>query len=713
MRFDSLVRLIEAADFSAFRELALECLRIKGYREATITDGWSDGGTDVRVFQLPPNPTRIAIQVTVERNWKSKMREDAEKVRSKLNIDHMTFMSSRRIPEEEFHRIHDAILRDMTVEVHKLDSQSIASTFWGAGETMRVLQILKVDIDQPSALRKMTTDIRSSTAASFIFFGKETHRFREAMAESAIIAIMAQRKESVHRQTLQQEAVTLLQLPKEQTGLISSAIDRKLQAGEIYLKDDGLMLEHKLRDSVLAAQALRNHEWVNLSEKVREFLSRHVPSCHVEESVVEEVVEDLGALLMQTAKLTSEALVLRTGISLVRNSIETRLRHLNASLDSIGFPEGGPRDAALEELASLASNSDIGKQIIAGELFLSISAAQTPHLIQALGARSGIEVFFDSSVAIPMLCGLLYEPVAYRRGFTAHNVYNQLIAHDISMRISDLHTEEVATHLLLAARGYQEIVETNLDEDLTGSNNAFVAHYTSLRLKGKVGNFREYLAGFGCTPSIMCDDIKSARDKLKRILETMFSRYQIEKRIIANVRQDAYNNAQREVEIVLYSLDIDREKVLQRNDACIIAYLNESEQTVEQAQVLCTWDRMHFEVRKRLDVSWIALNPAALGDILSLASAGDEIGPITSPVAIAKSMTEKATAMGASVWDVIAVIEQGKLHDATLLSQAQEFKRSYIEDRHRGFEFTDIAKAWEVWKQQKMQIDEPQKPQND
>ena len=84
MRLDSLARLIEAADFGSFRELALACLALKGYREVTLTDGWADGGTDVRVFQLPPNPTPIAFQVTVEWEWKAKLHDDARKVKSRL-----------------------------------------------------------------------------------------------------------------------------------------------------------------------------------------------------------------------------------------------------------------------------------------------------------------------------------------------------------------------------------------------------------------------------------------------------------------------------------------------------------------------------------------------------------------------------------------------------------------------------------------------------
>jgi hypothetical protein len=103
------VRLIEIADFSSFRELAAHCLALKGYTDVTVTDGWNDGGTDVRVYQLPPNPTGIAFQVTVERDWKKKMHEDVVKVKTRLHLHNMIFVTSRRIAEAEFFAESEAI----------------------------------------------------------------------------------------------------------------------------------------------------------------------------------------------------------------------------------------------------------------------------------------------------------------------------------------------------------------------------------------------------------------------------------------------------------------------------------------------------------------------------------------------------------------------------------------------------------------------------
>jgi hypothetical protein len=67
-----------------------------------IADGPNDGGTDIRVYSLPPNPVRIGVQVSVEKDWKEKIEANAAKVNKKLGLECLRFISSRRIPEALF-----------------------------------------------------------------------------------------------------------------------------------------------------------------------------------------------------------------------------------------------------------------------------------------------------------------------------------------------------------------------------------------------------------------------------------------------------------------------------------------------------------------------------------------------------------------------------------------------------------------------------------
>jgi hypothetical protein len=165
-----LARLIESSDFMSFRELALKCLEIKGYRGIAVTDGWRDGGTDVRVFHMPPNPTPLAFQISVEKDWRSKAKADAVKVKDNLKLEHMILVSSRRIAEAEFQIIADEIWREQAVRVTRIDNQSIASTFFAEGRSGEVLSILGINITGQTSGRDQTA--RSDAAMAFVFFGK-------------------------------------------------------------------------------------------------------------------------------------------------------------------------------------------------------------------------------------------------------------------------------------------------------------------------------------------------------------------------------------------------------------------------------------------------------------------------------------------------------------------------------------------------------------
>jgi hypothetical protein len=274
MRLESLIRLIEVADFLSFRELALECLSIKGYQQVSLTDGWSDGGTDVRVFQLPPNPTPIAFQVTVEWDWKKKLREDSTKVREKLKLTHMTLITSRRVPEAEFQSEAEEIWKSRGVRATKLDGQGIASTFFNERRTTRVLTILGIEVP------KVDTDLQrpdahADAAYSFVFFGKETHRFRDATIESGIITVGAKHK-AIEREILESEVRDALDLPESQGTRVTSAIDRMIQRGELIGPSSALSLDPKLIDAGHAMYALRDLEWSKLREVVRQFLCEKV-----------------------------------------------------------------------------------------------------------------------------------------------------------------------------------------------------------------------------------------------------------------------------------------------------------------------------------------------------------------------------------------------------------------------------------------------------
>jgi hypothetical protein len=701
MRLDDLVRLIESANFMSFRELAIKYLKIRGYKEVSLTDGWRNGGIDIKVVQIPPNPIPIAFQVTVDRKWQQKLRADAKKVKENLKLDHLILVTSYRLAEAEFQLEAEAIWAELGVTVRKIDNQAIASTFLSAGKTTEVLETLGISIPQSTqATRDFKLDIVASFVASFVFFGEQTHRFRKSIVESALVAMMAKYyREGVKRPRLESEVNELLQFPDSKKQFVVGAVDRMLQQQKLFVQEQQLFLEPKLLDAEVAMQRLRDKEWEVLKKQIEQAVNNKLPRHNIDSTSLDSLMDSLGALILETARETSFSFSKRTSEDQIKNSLQERLYHLHATLDLIGFPEGANRNQALEELAALASNSRMGKQIMAGELFLSLSSFETPSLIRALGGHSGIEVLLDASVAIPILCGLLYEPASHRFGLATSHLYHQLCSHRISVLLPLDYLEEVATHLI-QAWDYRHIVTE--DQDLVASENAFVAHYTSLYVDHKIGSFTDYLEGFGLDKTLRGAIFEVARDKLKLQLQRYFDDlYGIKTKLLGNPSRSAQKRADEVIGFWLNSKSPRRSHIVIQHDKRTVAYLFDQDKTFKTANVLCTWDNLHFQVRQNENVSWEVLNPVVLGDILSLALAEQERDStqIISVVMLAKSLSEETASIGASIWDTLIKIEQENLYDAELLKQAKAFKREFIESQHQKYEYEEIAQAWEKWKE--------------
>jgi hypothetical protein len=67
MRQEILARLIGGLDFVTLKEVAAECLGRRGYSLVADSDGWSDGGSDLRLYvRNSVDPVKTAIQTSVE-----------------------------------------------------------------------------------------------------------------------------------------------------------------------------------------------------------------------------------------------------------------------------------------------------------------------------------------------------------------------------------------------------------------------------------------------------------------------------------------------------------------------------------------------------------------------------------------------------------------------------------------------------------------------
>ena len=698
MRLDSLVKAIDAADPGALREIALLCLDKRGF-QPSLVDGPHDGGADFLVHTLPPSTAKFAVQISVEKNWQKKLRSDAAKAKTRLGVDTLMFISSRVITSPLFQDIADELLRTVKVQVQKMDAKDIASLAERRGFTNEVLRKLGIQVAAPAPRPFQRPDLRQDVAYACAFFGTDAQTFRETVIENAVLAVVFQAGGSAERATIVDRAALSLGLTSNQRAQTTSAIDRMLQDGRIIGKNGTVALDATTKDNRGTVRALQEGERLALITQLDVVLAPNVKSAVTRKDAVETVLSDLGALWLDTGRSTSNALGDAESFVLAQDPLRERLRHLDATLDTLGIIDKARRERLLHELCALATASSFGRALMAGEVFINLVSLKTPHVFKAFGGGKELWAILDTSMAMPLLCSLLYDAAEQDFFVAAKHAYDQLVAHGAVMVLPRDYLEEVASHLREAYVLYRDVVD--VDPDLRSSKNAFVAHYVALRAsagEGKVGSYLSYLGGFGITESMARGDRDVMRDILMNKLQGLFTEYGI--RIIATSATSS--SAKRAQEALVYAMrerdDSDRAQVLVRHDVNTLGWLLDCASNPHIAYVICTWDKLHPQVRRHEAAEWDVLDPAAFGDVLSLAAPGGDDVNIVSPIVVALMLSAEAEKSGAAVWDKLVKIESEKLHDAHLRKAARAFKQDWVEKSAKDKRSRSLQDSWEVWK---------------
>ena len=185
----------------------------------------------------------------------------------------MVFISSHRIPNASFQDLADAAWRDIGVRVSRLDSQSLASTFFERGRATDVLKALGIDIEHSQTPTSVSSSASLEAAYSFLFFGDEPEHFRQQIVESALLTVAIRHRGVIGKGRLLSETKELLQLPPAQSHMIYGSIDRMLQRGELTVAGDRIQVSQRIIDGAKAIQIAREREWQSLRGDVRSILT--------------------------------------------------------------------------------------------------------------------------------------------------------------------------------------------------------------------------------------------------------------------------------------------------------------------------------------------------------------------------------------------------------------------------------------------------------
>ncbi|MCG6659799.1 hypothetical protein HOP52_18795 [Halomonas campisalis] len=690
MNIESLARLIEASDVSVFRSLSAIFVPLIGFNEAGYCDGPHDGGKDFSLLEMPGSGIEVGIQISVDKDWRKKIQADAAKLKSRYGTNLMNFIYSRRIPEGSFEKLKEEILGSHGVVVVKYDSQSIAMRLIDSDKVNEALIAMGIDIHSPTGLVSKYLDPKNEAIASLLLFDDDSKDLRERFFQSIIKSSLSREGES-EREVLINAVKSHYKLASTQKIKLNSSIDRLLQRGEVISKQSVLKLSRK---EALKYSGLRRTTELELELLRGDFESKlSEMSPRVDESTENLLLENFLEL---TIGLVGKSYSAYDG-GAKKNIAYQGIREI------ISSRYGEERATEIfNELSEFFSNKAFVKHVACAKLYEAFLNTGSSHLINALGGTESLNVYLDSSVFIPILCGLLYEPVNSRFSKSGASLHKLIADHRFSAIVPSDYVEEVSSHLIEACRDYKHIVDS--DVDLSYSGNAFVSHFSMMKKSGCDLSFDEYVKVFGVRLGTISEDMSDSafwaiRDRASAEIGKLSARYGFS---VQKIMVEHLASKVRSLKVLLKENKISRPEILIKHDAKVIGYLSEDYVPSGQVKVLCTWDKVHsLKNPEGLD-GYFVMHPIAIIDYLSLAKGNGSSYGVSHLLDFASMQAETDLELSGKVWDAIAKTEKDNLSDAVLLSKAKEFQERYMKEHANNDGVIDksVEQMWIAWREE-------------
>lgn len=691
MNIESLSRLIESVNVTDLRTLSAELLPLIGLPTAVFSDGPYDGGKDYAVHDDAIKGVKIGIQLSVEAKWERKIRSDAAKTNKNFKTNLMYFISSRRIPDGSFEDVRTSILSEIGVTVLKYDSQAIATKFIQHNKVNKLLDILGIEVNVATPQNRKYLGAKNEAVSSLLLFDSDAQDFRTGLYDSIVKSVLARQSSDIKRPELITAILSVYDMEKAQGVLINSHIDRLLQKGEITSDNGNLNLHPKELNEYQGLRTASEIELETLRIDIKNYISsqKGLNNPQSQDLLLDNFLSLSATLIEKHFTLTEEV----NG----ENELYLSIRTLLSSTEGTEAT-----DRAFADLSQIVADSGFAKLVASAKLYDCMLNSDSSRLISALGGHQSINVYFDSSVVIPLICGLLYESVDDRYSRSGKALYSLMETHEFSSVIPADYVEEIGAHLIEACRDYKEILEDDID--MSRSGNAFVSHFSHYRQTpaGAELSFSDYVHSFGIRLSQVTARMKDTefyrlRDRACREITSIATKYGFE---VITMKPQFVDKKIREIEEYMSEKNFKKPQILIRHDAAVIQFLSGAYVSSGYAKILCTWDKLHHLLNPVGLDGYHVMNPIVLIDFLSIAKKSARQYSLAHLLDFAAIQKEKDLKLSAKIWDSIAKLDSKNLADATFMRKAKQFKEDYLE-KHLADQDQipeNIENAWLAWK---------------
>ncbi len=648
---------------SAFRDVGVAALRVLYQFPVRLADGAGDGGVDAWLA-LPSGEVPVQFYAGRAEPWEAKLERDLGS-HERLRASKRMFFIYAGAPMDERQGV--ALRRKklaplearFEVEITMLDARDIAGTADDPEVRALLCRVLGIPIAEGSRARLSAADV---ARLAFAFFHDNSGDFRAEVARSVIAACLYAAQAPVEVKALVDQAVTVAGPGLEWA--LGRVVEAMRGEGLLVVADGKAAASAELAEMTAAAIALQQGAAERLREVCMVALEKRVHAADRRRALVDDIFPDLGLLVREGL---ADMLPGRSADAVARrlNALELRVAaHLK--------PSGGDAGEAVRALVEVVAASPYGRALGTAELFMHMSERESTHLATALTARPVLEIWLDASVALPMLCGK-HDRVVRRwpTSEIAVELHAALVSRRVKLVVPSPYVEEMAAHLIDAARRYRPLV--GADPALARSENYFVAHYHAVaqdrQEPATVEEFDRFLRGFGLPlqwEALEQRDYYRLRRLIERHVQSLFETYYD----VTYARVGA-------ADAVELPGEPQRSEIVLRHDRCVARELDELVQRQEgPGRVLCTEDRWFVDILT--DMAVPALHPAVLLDAIQIIRPDGEARRLAAVQELAATFDDRALTEGAAVWDMLAELRDPELSNRALLDRAREFKEAWL-----------------------------------
>lgn len=649
---------------SSFKDVAVAALRVLYGKQVLLSDGKGDDGVDAWI-ELPSGRAPVQFHAGRSEEWDAKLERDLGAHELLRKSGRMFFVCAQTPAAGSMEKKVAQLEMTHGVTIKVIDARIIASM---ASDPDVLAALSRSAPTAPAQRPERPRDPAEDARLAFAFFHEKSGDFRAEVARSVLSACLLRADEPIPTEALLDRAIEAAGIG----GSVRHAFRVELRAlaelGKVEVNAGRVAATSELKKLTRSALEVQESAAKRLREDCVRALEKKVYKLDRREEAVADVFDDLGLLLRESL---AETLPGRSSEALTR-----RLNAVERRLSGYLKPSGGDTADALRALIDVASRSPYGRALAAAELFIQMTDRDSGQLATALAQRDGLAIWLDTTVALPMLCGK-FDRIA--EGWTTSEIavelHTALAERGIKAVVPSVYIEEMASHLVDAARRYRSLV--GVDPDLARSENFYVAHFHAVaQARGEpatLERFDELLQDLGLPPHWEEAEQRNylqLRRKIEVALEDLLKRYRIG---VYRVRS---------TEALPLPEEPRRDEIVLRHDRFVARDLEERARAEDEGLVLCSEDR--WLVRVLTDKYLLAIHPAVLLDVLQIVSPIGQVRRLAAVREMAATFTERAITEGAAVWDMLAELKDPDLSDRQLFRRAREFKEAWLQRASHG-----------------------------